>query len=553
MTHIEFFIKFIKFLEENNIEYWLMCGTLLGAIRDGNFLKGDIKDTDIGVDISNYWKIRKLIGNHPYFRFLSVWRREVSVGSEIDKYKVDIFFMEKEKNNYTLYSYKPDFFTKQWNIEWKCSYDYKDFFPLKTFSFLDYQVNIPKRYKQILSTHYGYSWKKPCSDWDCFNPPHKETQYRPIAIIIPHFLRLEKTIKEIESILSNLDNDLFRIYVGNQNKESLLTYSFFKELQNKGHKVFDLPFNCGLAYTRNFLIKQTQEPLILIIDNDFEFTTKTDLNIFINILNESSDIGLVGGTLSNRDSYTHNLYYDKLEKKIYYIKHKPVWANTIPTLFQKQYTYYYCDSVLNFFLAKKEIFNDITWDNDLKLVEHTDFMLRLKNTDWRVAYTPEVFINHQEEDNSQEYIDYRQKTNKLNSLKLFLKKYNLASAKDIVQISESSFVVNIPETGRKSSAPAIDIIKRLKNKKYQFWLLGKSCLEAIKIHNLSLPIEIGINSEATQDILEDFTAEEVKILIDNRTRFKTIGVGGETVYVPYPVVKYLETTFNKSWEELQNE
>jgi hypothetical protein len=63
--------------------------------------------------------------------------------------------------------------------------------------------------------------------------------------------------------------------------------------------------------------------------------------------------------------------------------------------------------VTNFFLAKKELFNDIKWDNELRLVEHSDYFIRLKTTKWKVLFTPDIQIDHHNENNSKEYEEYR--------------------------------------------------------------------------------------------------------------------------------------------------
>ena len=47
-------LKMRDFLNNNNIDYWLSYGTLLGAIREKNFLVHDTKDIDIGLNQKDY-------------------------------------------------------------------------------------------------------------------------------------------------------------------------------------------------------------------------------------------------------------------------------------------------------------------------------------------------------------------------------------------------------------------------------------------------------------------------------------------------------------------
>jgi hypothetical protein len=101
---------------------------------------------------------------------------------------------------------------------------------------------------------------------------------------------------------------------------------------------------------------------------------------------------------------------------------------SIETKIQKSVPYFESEYVLNFFIAKKEMFNDIRWDNELKLVEHSDFMLRLKTTKWKAVYTPTVMVEHHPENNSAEYQSYRDSKEGKNcilGLNKFRQKYNI--------------------------------------------------------------------------------------------------------------------------------
>ena len=52
--------KTTKFFDENNIEYWLDGGTLLGAVRDNKFIPWD-DDADIGITEQTYYKLRNIM------------------------------------------------------------------------------------------------------------------------------------------------------------------------------------------------------------------------------------------------------------------------------------------------------------------------------------------------------------------------------------------------------------------------------------------------------------------------------------------------------------
>lgn len=53
-----------KILEEEEVEFWLDCGTLLGAVRDGKFIPWDM-DIDLGAYRTEYEKVKKAMKKIP--------------------------------------------------------------------------------------------------------------------------------------------------------------------------------------------------------------------------------------------------------------------------------------------------------------------------------------------------------------------------------------------------------------------------------------------------------------------------------------------------------
>tara|TARA_Y100000356_G_C11233028_1_gene276125 strand:+ start:454 stop:1122 length:669 start_codon:yes stop_codon:yes gene_type:complete len=54
----------VNVFEENNIDTWLECGTLLGAIRNNDFIHNDT-DIDIGIYYKDFDKYKNLLDNIP--------------------------------------------------------------------------------------------------------------------------------------------------------------------------------------------------------------------------------------------------------------------------------------------------------------------------------------------------------------------------------------------------------------------------------------------------------------------------------------------------------
>ena len=60
-VQLKLLMKVRKLLTDNDIEFWLAYGTLLGAIKERNFLAHDSNDIDIGLNQKDYWKVRGLL------------------------------------------------------------------------------------------------------------------------------------------------------------------------------------------------------------------------------------------------------------------------------------------------------------------------------------------------------------------------------------------------------------------------------------------------------------------------------------------------------------
>jgi GT2 family glycosyltransferase len=425
-------------LEKYNISYFLSFGSALKAYRDNE----QALDIDLGLFYEDKWKVRQLleIDCPPEIMINCIWRGEITFRFKDSNYpKLDFIFFDKQKDFYqcNIYSKNPMNYLITWERGLKISHEALNGFKLIEFN--NKHIPIPINIELYLKENYTDEWKIPISNksmgWG--SRPCADTNHRQIAIIIPTFIRPQKVKNCIESILNVYPEGMVRIYVGDQSDiidDNM--QEFYNKLEIKGHKFFKLPYNCGLAYARNYLIQQiSTEPYILIIDDDFIFTANTELSKLIDVLEEKENHGICGGNLEGRHHYAGWLSYYSIIKKIFKIDifsiPQEIQLTTDFLYRNRKVTYYYSDSVLNFFLAKKEVFQDIQWDNDLLLVEHLDFMLRLKNTKWNVCYVPEVTIKHSTLINDNTYKHFRHDENKKIGTERFCKKWNLNSLEDI--------------------------------------------------------------------------------------------------------------------------
>lgn len=437
-NHTDIFRDFCIFLKENKITFFLLAGSLLGAWRGKKPIDWD-NDFDIGIYLEDYEKLKNLILQSSKYYIFNLWRREITViqrGYRKSESQIDIFAIERDEQFAYMYCYKSNPFSGIWDIEWRMKFPKKYFEELiDCENFISgLTVKIPKSTPEILVLEYG-DWETPNPKWSNYDAPAYDKNYREIAILIPTFIRDECLFKLIQSITSILPKEWYRIYIGDQGCYSPEKVKLYDKLEQQGHRYFFLPFNSGLSRTRNFLLSQITEPYILVVDDDFEFIKETKLQNFIEVLLADKDIGVVGGSLKDHPEFNYNLI--KQNNKIYYIQFKEQhYFQTIKSDIKETIPYLYCDVVLNFALFKKEIFNDIIWDSELKMIEHSDYYLRLKQLNkWKVAFTPTVIAKHPEKINSPMYIKFRQQINTSLGLTKFEKKWNLKYT-DLIYLKE---------------------------------------------------------------------------------------------------------------------
>lgn len=428
------FFKFVQLLEAHSIFFWLEAGTLLGAYREKGFISGD-DDIDISLWAEDYWKIRKIIDLSDW-KYKSLWRKEIAVYHEDNpNFHIDLFFFDKEDNQCATYSYLENKITKDIHVESKIIIPSDLLSDFKTINFYKHKFNIPNQTAKYLECQYG-NWKEKPDNWYYSKKSNIDRNHCSVGIIIPTFLRPEKLINCVNSIFKiysdvNRFQTFFKIYIGEQGEITQEKAELYHKLEEMGHKIFKLPYNCGLSYTRNYLISQVKEPYILVIDDDYIFTEESHLEPFFRLLVENENIGIVAGKLKNREQTPVKIFVDKPKNEMNILTHiilPEEYIYSTETKIQKSVPYFESEYVLNFFIAKKEMFNDIKWDNELKLVEHADFMLRLKTTKWKAVYTPTVIVEHHPENNSTEYQSYRDSKEGKNcvlGLNKFRQKYNI--------------------------------------------------------------------------------------------------------------------------------
>ena len=256
---------------------------------------------------------------------------------------------------------------------------------------------------KLLAQKWGvkYYWNSWSKKWGMDNPlglysyanprlPLQDVEVKEresvIAIGIKTFMREENFFKVIDSIEKYFPYS-YRLYIADDGGMSEEKEYRYQQLEAKGHMIIKLPYDCGLSFGRNEIIKRVKEDYILIMDDDIMLEDSESIKSMKAILDSEGDIGLCAGRIYQEDGepfggkdYSRGLRLEVDKGALFRYRSEGNLSKLNGTLFN------YADQVVNFFLAKREIFDDVRWDDRIKIeYEHMDFFLRLKETKWKAT------------------------------------------------------------------------------------------------------------------------------------------------------------------------
>jgi len=245
-----------------------------------------------------------------------------------------------------------------------------------------------------------------------------------LDIIITSFLRPQALEDLLQSIYDYNPQLLDYITIGIQSKEKVENY----KINGKEIKVIHQPWDCGLSYARNNLVKNTEREYILLLEDDFLFNSGTDIERMIFLLENNKDIGVVGGMVSEMGiefNFNHRFELEEGGKRLRQVGDGDEWRSVDYYLGGKKITYKETGCVLNFAMFRRKIFQNHGWSNNQKLAEHTDFYYRwIKNIpNYKIVFCPDVKIDTLHTHSKGDYRVY--KSRHLKYMKKFMKKNNL--------------------------------------------------------------------------------------------------------------------------------
>ena len=209
--------------------------------------------------------------------------------------------------------------------------------------------------------------------------------------------------------LKNLIDSILKYYPDANIIVALQGVSMDLDLLDYNITVLTLPFDFGLSASRNYLAINSKAEYILLLEDDFVFTGDTKIERMVKVLDDLPGVGIVGGMVKENGQVLNFEHYLKIvDDTLIHVKDDDNYFDFLPDCNDEPFKVKKTGSVLNFCLIRNKVFDDILWDDELKLIEHTDFYLRLAKTDWQVYYTPDVAINTVKI-NSVEYNKYRKR------------------------------------------------------------------------------------------------------------------------------------------------
>jgi len=214
-----------------------------------------------------------------------------------------------------------------------------------------------------------------------------------VAILIMTFLRDDALFACVRSVRKHYPD--IAIFIADTGHESKRKSDFCID-----HKctLFNAGFDAGVCVMKNEGLERIPDKFryVLVCEDDIVFTAETKLETLKEILERRDRIGIAGCLIKRvkREGTTDQNYEARLSiaRDTIYVRKvaKPQWKKLGDARF------FYCDIISNVFMMRREIWREIKWDERYKTTpEHTDYFLLLKrNTDWRVAFTDSISMEH---------------------------------------------------------------------------------------------------------------------------------------------------------------
>jgi len=170
-------LDFQRIMDKNNITFTLAYGTLLGAIRENDFITHD-EDIDVAILDENR------------DNFLNILNDFIEDGFIIGRYADDILSLIRNGEYIDIYIFRKKLFGYREFANEKLKEKY--LIDIVDYKFMNSTFKIPRESERYLIEHYGENWRVPVKDAHACNPN--------IYLSIKNFLKYN--FKSIFNIIS---------------------------------------------------------------------------------------------------------------------------------------------------------------------------------------------------------------------------------------------------------------------------------------------------------------------------------------------------------------
>lgn len=230
---------------------------------------------------------------------------------------------------------------------------------------------------------------------------HKQSRYCPserakqgllageftrISVLIKTFLRDGFLLKCVEGIRKTMPGA--KVIIVDDGHESSFKISWYANLRRLGHLCQWLPFDSGFGAKANEGTKNLDRQYVLIGSDDFNFENPSASQGILDmqmVLDNDPSIDVVSGRVGGRP-YEAQLFLkgDRAYERSGFYEERKVGTVAYSTT----------DLTVNYSLIRKEVFDKVRWDEDVKIGggEHGAFYLDLMKHGFKVAVVPTAHI-----------------------------------------------------------------------------------------------------------------------------------------------------------------
>lgn len=180
---------------------------------------------------------------------------------------------------------------------------------------------------------------------------------------------------------------------------------FYPEL-----KVIHQDTESNPSWGRNQLAARCETPLLLLLEEDFVFTERTDLFSMLEVLNGDLAMSMVVGSVCEPAGKTA-LDRSRLINTAWDFRRDGELCQIVPASapwkFVNGVRYQPCQFGLNFSLSRRQVMMDVPWEETIPIGEHAEWFWRVHQAGIKTAFIPEVVVNHFRDHSGAEYKAHR--------------------------------------------------------------------------------------------------------------------------------------------------